>query len=94
METVEVTRILLVLAAVAVPAYGAGSFLTPQPVIASRSDRQAGKAAYDHARDDEVDAYGNEVSSAVAEYSLDDSGDLYERHSPQTEIPRLGSPKS
>jgi hypothetical protein len=41
-----------------------------------------------------VDLYGNEVSDAVAKYSLDPGGALYEEHSPQTELPRLASPKS
>jgi hypothetical protein len=41
-----------------------------------------------------VDLYGNEVSDAVAKYSLDPGGSLYEEHSPQTELPRLASPKS
>ena len=41
-----------------------------------------------------VDLYGNEVTEAVATYTLDPGGSLYEVHSPQTELPRLGSPKS
>jgi hypothetical protein len=41
-----------------------------------------------------IDLYGNDVSSAVATYSLDALGSLYEEHSPQTELPRLGSPKT
>jgi hypothetical protein len=41
-----------------------------------------------------VDLYGNEVSDAIATYSLDPAGSLYELHSPQTELPRLGEPKS
>jgi hypothetical protein len=41
-----------------------------------------------------VDLYGNEVNDAIAAYSLDPAGSLYELHSPQTELPRLGSPKS
>jgi hypothetical protein len=41
-----------------------------------------------------VDLYGNEVSDAIATYSLDPAGSLYELHSPQTELPRLGAPKS
>jgi len=40
------------------------------------------------------DFYGNDVTHAVATYSLDPSGTLYEEHSPGTEVPRLGSPKS
>jgi hypothetical protein len=41
-----------------------------------------------------TDLYGNGVSPAVATYSLDALGSLYEEHSPQTELPRLGSPKT
>lgn len=41
-----------------------------------------------------VDLYGNEVNDAIATYTLDPGGSLYELHSPQTEVPRLGSPKS
>ena len=41
-----------------------------------------------------IDLYGNEVTDAVAQYTLDPAGSLYELHSPQTELPRLGSPKS
>ena len=41
-----------------------------------------------------IDLYGNEVSDAVAKYKLDATGALYELHSPQTEVPRLGAPKS
>jgi hypothetical protein len=41
-----------------------------------------------------VDLYGNEVNDAIATYTLDPTGSLYELHSPQTELPRLGSPKS
>jgi hypothetical protein len=39
-----------------------------------------------------MDLYGNEVSSAVATYTLDPSGTVYEEHSPQTEVPQLGVP--
>jgi hypothetical protein len=41
-----------------------------------------------------MDLYGNEVTDAVATYTFDQSGSLYELHSPQTELPRLGIPKS
>ena len=40
------------------------------------------------------DLYGNEVSDAVTRYTLDETGSLYEVHSPQTELPRLASPIS
>jgi hypothetical protein len=41
-----------------------------------------------------VDLYGNEVSHAVATYTYDHAGSLYEEHSPQTEVPRLTPPIS
>jgi hypothetical protein len=41
-----------------------------------------------------VDLYGNEVTDAIATYTFDQAGSLYELHSPQTELPRLGMPKS
>jgi hypothetical protein len=44
--------------------------------------------------DEATDVYGNEVAAAVAKYTLDATGSLYELHSPQTELPRLGPPKS
>jgi hypothetical protein len=44
--------------------------------------------------DNEIDLYGNDVSDAVAKYKLDSDGSLYELHSPQTQLPRLGSPKT
>jgi hypothetical protein len=50
----------------------------------------------DRADDNEsaTDLYGNEVTDAVAKYKLDAEGSLYELHSPHTELPHLGSPKS
>ena len=44
--------------------------------------------------DNEIDLYGNDVSDAVAKYQLDSDGSLYELHSPQTQLPRLASPKT
>jgi len=63
-----------------------GTTLPPvyQPVPREHADEGAGIP----------DLYGNEVSDAVARYKADGAGALYEVHSPQTEVPRLGSPKS
>jgi hypothetical protein len=44
--------------------------------------------------DSTTDLFGNEVTDAVAKYKLDAEGSLYELHSPHTELPHLGSPKS
>jgi hypothetical protein len=85
---------MLVLLAVAALAFAAGSYLTPRPVISSLSRPQVVPAARVTRPGEPVDAYGNEVTNAVAEYSLDPTGGLYERHAPQIELPRLGSPKS
>ena len=40
-----------------------------------------------------VDIRGNEIARPVAKYRLDDSGSLYEVHSPDTEVPRLKPPQ-
>lgn len=85
---------LVVLIAVAALAFGAGSLLTPPPVTSSRLQPPVVEASRDSADEQDVDAYGNEVSNAVAQYSLDPAGALYEVHAPQVEIPKLGSPKS
>jgi hypothetical protein len=42
----------------------------------------------------ELDLRGLEINRALAKYSIDRRGNLYELHSPRTEIPRLSPPKS
>ena len=44
--------------------------------------------------DESTDVSGNRVTPAIATYQLDATGTLYELHSPRTQLPRLGSPKS
>ena len=41
-----------------------------------------------------VDLFGNEVEDALADYRFDLRGDVYERHSPDTAVQKLGSPSS
>ena len=66
---------------------------TPQvAAVTSGDERDAGDAG--DSNDAFTDLYGNEVSDAIATYTFDQSGSLYELHSPQTELPRLGIPKS
>jgi hypothetical protein len=84
----------LVLIAVALLAFAAGSIVTLQPVTSSRSHSSVVATARHAGGEEGIDAYGNEISNAVAEYSLDPAGALYERHAPQIELPHLGSPKS
>jgi hypothetical protein len=95
---------------VVVPLLLARMVVMPQLVTATQSDRmtkidlqQAASIdvftlphaeSSDSSENEATDVYGNEVSSAVAQYKLDATGTMYELHSPQTELPRLGSPKS
>jgi len=68
-----------------------------QMTVISPKDNSTSQDASDQEKNDgdgPVDLYGNEVTDAVAKYKFDATGSLYETHSPQTELPRLGSPKS
>lgn len=40
----------------------------------------------------ETALHGDEVSRALAKYGIDREGKLFEVHSPETEVPRLGGP--
>jgi hypothetical protein len=40
-----------------------------------------------------VDVHGNPVDNAVGEYRVDRGGEMYERHSPDTALLHLGSPR-
>jgi len=37
---------------------------------------------------------GDDIDDAIATYGIDDGGNLYEVHSPQTEVPALGNPST
>jgi hypothetical protein len=39
-----------------------------------------------------VDLFGNEIDDAVGDYRVDRTGDIYERHSPDTEVAKLRPP--
>jgi hypothetical protein len=39
-----------------------------------------------------IDLYGNDVQDAVGDYRVDPRGDLYENHSPDTEVIYLSPP--
>ena len=66
---------------------------SPQVQVTTAAEQRVRQRAPDEA-ETTVDLYGNEVTEAVAQYTIDPAGSLYEVHSPQTELPRLGSPKS
>ena len=37
---------------------------------------------------------GDDINDAIATYGIDDAGNLYEVHSPHTEVPSLGGPRT
>lgn len=39
-----------------------------------------------------VDVYGNEIEDAIGDYRIDPRGDVYESHSPDTEVTHLKRP--
>jgi hypothetical protein len=41
-----------------------------------------------------IDRFGNEVNDAVGDYRIDSGGNVYESHSPETEITPLAAPRS
>jgi hypothetical protein len=41
-----------------------------------------------------VDRYGNRIEEAVGDYRVDPRGDIFERHSPATAVPRLPDPSA
>ena len=63
-------------------------------VVGNSSDPGTSVAVPDPDDQSRTDLSGNDVSAAVATYQLDADGSLYEAHSPQTQLPKLGSPKS
>jgi hypothetical protein len=84
-----------------VPPLLGSAFFTPQ--VESRDDLSsptiqlsspASQEQQESDSDGPVDLLGNEVTDAVAKYKFDATGSLYETHSPQTELPKLGAPKS
>jgi hypothetical protein len=68
-----------------------GVALTSARKLPPQAARVAGPAAIVPPR---TDLRGNDVRDAVATYKLDALGSLYEEHSPNAEIPKLGEPRS
>lgn len=89
-----ITATLVVGAAVRAPQSTASpSGIQPvSAVFAPQSDSTAPAPSADAAG--QRDLNGNDVTDAVATYRLGADGSLYEAHSPQTELPKLGPPKS
>jgi hypothetical protein len=57
-----------------------------------------GAAKLEPASDDDwaephLDLNGNEIDDAVGDYRVDERGELYERHAPDTAVLHLGAPR-
>ena len=73
---------------------GTSNQLAPTPSSAAPAPPRVSETPREREDEVDVDLYGNDVTDAVAKYKLDSYGSLYELHSPETQLPRLGSPKS
>jgi hypothetical protein len=62
-----------------------------QPVDVQRDLTAAHEQDVDQPK---VDLFGNEIDDAVGDYRVDVKGEIYERHSPDTEVSRLRPPVS
>ena len=72
---------------------------TSAEVTAQPADRAASvliepSVEADDPLDPRVDLFGNEVEDALADYRIDHGGDVYEQHSPETALQKLGSPST
>ena len=72
---------------------GTSTPLVPAPSSADTAPPRVFETPREREDEMDVDLYGNDVTDAVAKYKLDSYGSLYELHSPETQLPRLGSPK-
>ena len=75
------------------PYFPDGETLEHPAVHAVKSRADVTREANQGDAADEVDLFGNDVSPAIATYQLDADGSLYEAHSPQTMLAKLGPPK-
>jgi hypothetical protein len=67
--------------------YDAGTTAVSDPA-------DGGDVPWDASETGRVDRYGNPIETAIGDYRIDRSGEIYERHSPDTAVPRLGVPSA
>ena len=67
----------------------------PAPDTTSVIDKAARalRVPHDNWAEPRVDLNGNEIDEAVSDYRVDGRGEMYERHSPDTALLHLGTPK-
>jgi hypothetical protein len=76
------------------PIAASSAEITAQPQWVSGEVKSTPGVEAGNSPEPRVDLLGNEIEDAVADYRVDLGGDVYERHSPETAVPKLGSPSS
>ena len=66
--------------------YGRGTTAISEPMELERAPFGEGIESH------RVDRYGNPIETAIGDYRIDWRGEIYERHSPDTAVLRLGAP--
>jgi hypothetical protein len=84
----------IVPAALASPIAATSAEITAQPSTGMGEVISAPQMEGEEPADPRVDLLGNEIEDAIADYRFDVGGGIYERHSPETAVPRLGSPST
>ena len=98
---VVVGIICVVLALVARGIWSETAVQAPEPRIQYEADTTAvsdpadgAELLWEAGETGRVDRYGNPIETAIGDYRIDRSGEIYERHSPDTAVPRLGVPSA
>jgi hypothetical protein len=60
--------------------------VTSEPLMEPHDPETSGSPRFD--------LFGNEIEEAIADYRVDLRGGIYERHSPETAVQKLGAPTS
>ena len=74
-------------AEITAPSPSVAGAVTGEPVVEPDDSDEDGP-------EQRFDLFGNEIEEAVEDYRLDLRGGLYERHSPETAVAKLGSPST
>ncbi len=69
-----------------------GATVDPAPISAFDMNSVLQPAIDEPAIESHLDVYGNEIQDAITDYRVDTQGVMYEFHSPETEVARLGPP--
>ncbi|MGH9350467.1 MAG: hypothetical protein ACRD26_24725 [Vicinamibacterales bacterium] len=82
------------LSVIASPIRATSAEIIAQPFVAAGEAGGGPRVESDDPESQRLDLIGNEIEEALADYRIDRGGSVYERHSPETAIQRLGSPST